>query len=205
MLNRTWQDLGVEVSKECAGGHKAGICWVPSSQHPVTARRSHSGIGHYSDVVSSRPNYELLVRHQVIRVVYPRGPGSSPPLIEVRSLENHERFNVTVKGEVILSAGALHTPYVGILVSLSLSLMAPYLLLFSGWSAWDCRFQLLKQTQSAETDRSEPHRTILQRSGIGPASFSKTMGIPIVLDLPGVGSNLQDHSGPPVSWNCKTS
>lgn len=112
VLNQTWQDLGVKVNRECAAGDKEGICWVPSSQHPVTARRSHSGLGHYAEVISSRPNYELLVKHQVVRVVYPKGLKSGPPVVEVRSLADNRLFNVTVKAEVILSAGALHTPWV---------------------------------------------------------------------------------------------
>jgi choline dehydrogenase len=43
--------------------------------------------------------------------------------------------------------------------------------------------------------------TVLQRSGMGPSSFLNNTGIAVVLDLPGVGSNLQDHAGPPVTWN----
>ncbi|KAH7634025.1 hypothetical protein B0T09DRAFT_101695 [Sordaria sp. MPI-SDFR-AT-0083] len=35
---------------------------------------------------------------------------------------------------------------------------------------------------------------ILQRSGIGPASHLKKANIPVLVDLPGVGSNLQDHA-----------
>jgi choline dehydrogenase len=34
---------------------------------------------------------------------------------------------------------------------------------------------------------------ILQRSGIGPADASRSLGIHVVVDLPGVGSNLSDH------------
>jgi choline dehydrogenase-like flavoprotein len=34
---------------------------------------------------------------------------------------------------------------------------------------------------------------ILQRSGIGPAAMLRERGVPIALDLPGVGQNLQDH------------
>jgi len=34
---------------------------------------------------------------------------------------------------------------------------------------------------------------ILQRSGIGPAAHLKSLGIPVVLDAPDVGANLQDH------------
>ena len=34
---------------------------------------------------------------------------------------------------------------------------------------------------------------LLQLSGIGPASVLQAQGIPVQVDLPGVGSNLQDH------------
>ena len=152
VLAKTWKEMGIQPARECAGGDKEGICWVPASQDPVTARRSHSGLGHYANVMP-RANYDLLVKHQVVRVVYRKGPKSGPPLVEVRSLADGHLFNVTVTGEVVVSAGALHTP------------------------------------------------TVLQRSGLGPAAFLSSAGIPVVLDLPGVGSNLQDHMGPPVNWN----
>ena len=152
VLDKAFRELGVRPRTECAGGDKEGICWVPASQHPATARRSHAGLGHYADV-QPRANYDLLVKHQVVRVVYPNGPKSGPPIVEVRSLVDNHVFNVTASKEVILAAGAFHTP------------------------------------------------TVLQRSGIGPSSFLSSVGIPVVLDLPGVGSNLQDHAGPPVTWN----
>ena len=34
---------------------------------------------------------------------------------------------------------------------------------------------------------------ILMRSGVGPAAHLESLGIPVSLDLPGVGENLQDH------------
>ena len=37
--------------------------------------------------------------------------------------------------------------------------------------------------------------TILLRSGIGPAPHLRDVGVPVVMDLPGVGSNLADHPG----------
>jgi choline dehydrogenase len=37
--------------------------------------------------------------------------------------------------------------------------------------------------------------TILLRSGIGPAEHLRGVGVPVVLDLPGVGANLADHPG----------
>ncbi|KAK0644415.1 GMC oxidoreductase-like protein [Cercophora newfieldiana] len=152
VLRDGWEEMGIKPVKECAGGDKEGICWVPASQNPVTGRRSHAGLGHYANVLP-RSNYDLLVNHQAIRVVYPKGPQSGAPILEVLSRGDGTKFNITAKAEVIISAGALHTP------------------------------------------------AILQRSGIGPAAFLRDAGIPLVLDLPGVGSNLQDHSGPPVNFN----
>jgi choline dehydrogenase len=44
---------------------------------------------------------------------------------------------------------------------------------------------------------------ILQRSGVGPADFLQSMGIPVVHDLPGVGENLQDHLEMYLQYECK--
>ncbi|KAK0614950.1 hypothetical protein B0T17DRAFT_646176 [Bombardia bombarda] len=106
----------------------------------------------------TRPNYHLLVKHQVTRVSYPGGnPKRGPPVVEVRSLENNSTSNVAVKAETILSAGVFGSP------------------------------------------------AILQRSGRHWAGVfsAKTRHryIPVILDLPGVGSNLHDHSGPRLEWN----
>lgn len=171
IFSQAYQELGLSVPRECAGGDKHGVCWVPTSEHPVTMTRSHSGLAHYALVQGTRNNYDLLVKHQVVRVVYPpatntkpsdknnkgsKKPQHQPPLVEVRDLSPSSSvplFNVTAKAEVIISAGAFNTP------------------------------------------------AILQRSGIGPPAFLQSAGIPLVIDSPGVGANLQDHMGPPVIWN----
>jgi choline dehydrogenase len=43
---------------------------------------------------------------------------------------------------------------------------------------------------------------LLLLSGIGPAAHLHRLGIPITLDLPGVGQNLQDHLGAGVIYAC---
>jgi choline dehydrogenase len=45
--------------------------------------------------------------------------------------------------------------------------------------------------------------TILQRSGVGPAALLSKLNIPVVHDLPGVGSNLQDHLEVYLQYECK--
>ncbi|WP_069267067.1 choline dehydrogenase [Paraburkholderia nodosa] len=44
---------------------------------------------------------------------------------------------------------------------------------------------------------------ILQRSGVGPGAWLRELDIPIVLDLPGVGQNLQDHLEMYMQYECK--
>jgi choline dehydrogenase len=43
---------------------------------------------------------------------------------------------------------------------------------------------------------------VLLLSGIGPADHLKALDIPVVVDLPGVGQNLQDHLALPVVYSC---
>lgn len=44
---------------------------------------------------------------------------------------------------------------------------------------------------------------LLQLSGVGPAGHLESLGIPVVQDLPGVGSNLQDHLEVYVQYACR--
>jgi choline dehydrogenase len=45
---------------------------------------------------------------------------------------------------------------------------------------------------------------LLMLSGIGPADHLKTIGIPVVADVQGVGRNFQDHLKLSIRWNGKT-
>lgn len=44
---------------------------------------------------------------------------------------------------------------------------------------------------------------LLQLSGIGPASVLADAGIPVIVDLPGVGENLQDHAEGLIIWESR--
>jgi len=43
---------------------------------------------------------------------------------------------------------------------------------------------------------------LLMLAGIGPAKHLRSVNIPVLCDLPGVGANLQDHPGVPVAYEC---
>lgn len=44
---------------------------------------------------------------------------------------------------------------------------------------------------------------ILQRSGVGPAALLRQANIPVLVDLPGVGANFQDHAAARATFTCK--
>jgi len=46
-----------------------------------------------------------------------------------------------------------------------------------------------------------PHLLLL--SGVGPPPHLRSVGVPVVLDLAGVGENLQDHLAAAVAWECR--
>ena len=150
--------MGLPSPKECAGGDKHGVCWVPASQYYLDGQRSHAGRGHYLEVIEDRSNYDLLVGHKVTRLIV--GEADAPPAIEFKPVGSDSEDDVktvTPKLEVVVSAGAIHSPQ------------------------------------------------ILQRSGIGEAEFLEAAGIEVVVDLPGVGHNFQDHCGPGSSFARKSS
>ena len=122
--------------------------------------RSFARTAHY-DRVASRPNLHLLTGHTVTKVIFHgtvaqgvevsrRQAGFSYYTHKLKCLQfvpfgGSTRTKVTAKREVIIAAGAPHTPQV------------------------------------------------LQLSGIGPAPLLRQLGIPVVVNLPGVGQNFQDH------------
>jgi choline dehydrogenase-like flavoprotein len=106
----------------------------------------------YWDPASDRPNLSILVNTYVATVAL-----QGPHVIGVNAItrRTNETLLIGSNKEVILAAGAAHTPQ------------------------------------------------ILQLSGIGPKDLLENLGIDVSVDLPGVGSNFQDHLGVSSNWRCK--
>lgn len=116
---------GVDFPKEHADGHAAGVVWVPNSIEPVNRTRSYARIGHYDDNdVSARKNFHLLPAHRVTHLLMDevegsesRGWAAGGVRIAPRDSPGNETLgnglmSVQAKREIILSAGAVHTPQV---------------------------------------------------------------------------------------------
>lgn len=112
-MRTAWTELGVPYQKEAAGGNAYGVFWFPSSQDPATQTRSYGRTGHF-DPVANRTNYHLLVGHKVTEVLL-ESQGASGQIargVKIQPVEgtNTTAFTTTANEEVILAAGAVHSP-----------------------------------------------------------------------------------------------
>lgn len=94
--------------KEAAGGESYGLIWTPTAMDPVNETRSYAKIGHY-DRVRQRTNYHLLTEHKVTKINFSSRLHATG--IELVPRYGEDKISqVKAKKEVILAAGALHTP-----------------------------------------------------------------------------------------------
>ncbi|KAF2461190.1 glucose-methanol-choline oxidoreductase [Lineolata rhizophorae] len=106
-----WGDLGIEAQVEGADGTAYGRIWVPSSQDPVNETRVDAVLAHYKRVAEVRPNYNLLLLHKVTKVEL-NGGGNKARGVTVESRESGETKMIEAQKEVIMAAGAIHTPQI---------------------------------------------------------------------------------------------
>lgn len=105
-----YEEFGLSRRKTCDGGDKYGLCWVPTAQNSKTVQRSHAGVGHYIRVADSLPNLDLLVEHKVTRLFIDKE--EQVPAVEFRPVSGGDVKTIRPTREVILSAGAIHTPQI---------------------------------------------------------------------------------------------
>ncbi|KAG4420213.1 hypothetical protein IFR04_006689 [Cadophora malorum] len=157
IMYEAWKAFpGITYPRDGSEG-QAGVVWIPSSKDPVTETRSYARTAHY-DPVQSRKNYDILTGHKVIKINFrqTRMETIATSVRIVARADNSSIIVVKAKKEIILAAGAIHTPQ------------------------------------------------ILQLSGVGPREVLKAANVSLMLDLPGVGSNFQDHSWFAVGYNFTT-
>ncbi|KAF2133649.1 GMC oxidoreductase [Dothidotthia symphoricarpi CBS 119687] len=141
---------GMTPVQDPSSGVNPGIFWTPTVLDTSTQTRCDARVAHYDRVISTRPNYHVLAENMVSRILF---EGTQATGVEYFPSAGGNTSTVFAMKEVILAAGALHTPQ------------------------------------------------ILQLSGVGPKSVLDSLSIPVVANLPGVGTNLQDHGAVAVQYN----
>lgn len=142
------RQLGIPIQLDGSANALGGY-WSPNNLDPATRERSYARTG-YHDRAYSRPSYHVLPEALVARLT-PDLTGIeyiapyNPALNSTADTKSNIR-TARARKEIIMAAGAIHTP------------------------------------------------KILQLSGIGSSSILRSLGIDQILDIPGVGENLQDHA-----------
>lgn len=118
--------------------------WFPATQNNQPGFRVSAAMAYLDAATRKRPNLRIVSEAHV-QAILMEGKRACGVRVEIQGKVEEYRA-----GEVILSAGAIHSP------------------------------------------------AMLMRSGIGPGAHLADMGIPVIADLPGLGSNLRDHPGIPL-------
>lgn len=97
---------GVEFPPDSGAG-ETGVFWYPTHMDPYKVQRSYSRTGHYDNI--SRDNYHLVTGSKVTKIVL---DGTTATGVMFRSNTTAGSVTVSANKEVILSAGALHSPQI---------------------------------------------------------------------------------------------
>lgn len=113
---------GVQFPEDSGAG-EPGVYWFPSLVDPMLVQRSYAATGHYSNVNETRANYQLLINTLARRLIL----DDNKTVTGVEFLPQNGSLTTIAAGEVIVSAGTVHTPHI-----LQLSGIGPASLLEAG-------------------------------------------------------------------------
>ncbi|KAK6215837.1 hypothetical protein LQW54_004017 [Pestalotiopsis sp. IQ-011] len=106
------EEAGLTPQTEGAGGKVYGIFWFPNAIDNETVTRSYAVRGYYTPV-ADRANLHLLTGHRVNEITFDANLGANG--VHIKSREdsgNAEVTSVRVNKEVVLAAGAFHSPQI---------------------------------------------------------------------------------------------
>ncbi|KAJ2982226.1 hypothetical protein NUW58_g6492 [Xylaria curta] len=97
---------GVEFPPDSGSG-KAGVYWYPSFMDPKKIERSYARTGHF-DLIN-RTNFEVLTDSKVTKILFNDGVATGVSF-ERKTGNSTATFDIKAKKEVIIAAGAIHSP-----------------------------------------------------------------------------------------------
>ncbi|KAI4115607.1 MAG: hypothetical protein LQ338_007833 [Usnochroma carphineum] len=181
-------------------GSSAGAAFVPTDLDPENQTRSDARRSYFDPYVS-RPNFHVITGQHVTRILI-EGVGSNYDVSNPTpgGNENGNGMNGMGSNEGFGFGPGGTTPALDNTTSTRLlRRQSPSTsnLRITGVEfaadASDAR-RTINATREVIVAAGSLHSAqLLQLSGIGPSSLLNRYGIPIALDLPGVGNNLQDH------------
>lgn len=104
-----WNSIGILTPRDPGDGVKSGAFWGPSSLDPKDETRSYARVAHYDPVIQYRPNYHLVANSAVTEITF---EGNAATGIKYINRNSAESSTVGANKEVVLAAGAVHTPQI---------------------------------------------------------------------------------------------
>ncbi|EHY58976.1 hypothetical protein HRR83_001760 [Exophiala dermatitidis] len=104
-------ELNIPWVKEHAAGNAVGYFWTPASLDPKKKTRS-SSLNAYYDPVSGRRNLNMLTEHQVTEVLFKNSRSLEAVGVKAINRKTGKEVQFRANKEVILAAGAVHTPQI---------------------------------------------------------------------------------------------
>jgi choline dehydrogenase len=99
----------VSVPKDTNDGNANGLFWLLRSEDPDSGTRSYARTAHYERVKNIRPNYHLLPSTAVSKVLFKNKKAVG---VQFVTRADGTVGNATAKKEVIIAAGAVHSPHI---------------------------------------------------------------------------------------------
>ena len=111
VVNAGWNELGYQFRPDAGtDGNNVGLIWKPIAADSKNATRSSSRTAYY-DPASKRPNLDLLLGAFVAKVNFINDTATGVDIME-RESNPSAKLTVSSNKEVILAAGAVHTPMI---------------------------------------------------------------------------------------------
>lgn len=100
---------GVDTPVDGGSGQN-GLVWFTTSMDPVTFNRSYARTGHWDDL--DRKNYDLITATKVNQILFDDDDKVATG-VQIHPRDEEDKLsNIIAKKEVILAAGAIHTPQI---------------------------------------------------------------------------------------------
>ncbi|KAI0086848.1 alcohol oxidase [Irpex rosettiformis] len=171
----TLNSIGIPTNPNPDNGNTAGIINSRASLDRSRGVRSYA-VEYYCRSVS-QSNFHVLTGAQVTKILFNSSKKGNASLTAtgIQYTANSTQFSVNVTKEVVLSAGTIQTP------------------------------QLLELSGSLFILNSHKTFVIINNTvtGIGNSTLLNSLNVTTLVDLPGVGENLQDHLFAGVEYEVK--
>ncbi|KAL1618577.1 hypothetical protein SLS56_010505 [Neofusicoccum ribis] len=104
-----FEELGLQFQKDQGAGNNTGLVWAPTALDTKTMTRSSSLTAYY-DTAANRTNLNLLAERQVTEIIF--SSDLTAKGVKILNRADGSSSSVYARKEVILAAGAVHTPQI---------------------------------------------------------------------------------------------